>query len=396
MTKILVLFTGGTIGSIRVPTEIVNGKQHFIDGTKAELDKLHIDCGNRSPSLIERYKKRYRNSGIEFNTTTLTDILSENMTFSKWNIITSKLREIDFSGYDGIIITHGTDTLGYFANYMSMILGDVNKPVCIVSSNHVLEGDDPFVNVDDKANGDYNFQTACDFIKNIGLPGVYVPYRNEDDKATSVIYGSRIMQCNPYTNKFESLTSNGFVPLLMMDEFGQYQITDEAFFNTLNGTNTFNKGINSYININYTLKSNILLIDPFVNINYGNYNLKNVDIVLHGLYHSGTACSDEETVNNIINFYRQIRNSGSDLFVGPFNVSDDKELYASCDKMIKAGIKFVTNTSKENAYLTLALAHAVAPSFDVKPNELSEFLEDFMYEELNYEFYKPPVRIKRL
>lgn len=36
-------------------------------------------------------------------------------------------------------------------------------------------------------------------------------------------------------------------------------------------------------------QKNILVINPYVNINYGNYNLEGVDMVLHGMYHSATA-----------------------------------------------------------------------------------------------------------
>ena len=36
---------------------------------------------------------------------------------------------------------------------------------------------------------------------------------------------------------------------------------------------------------------NILVIKPYINIDYNNYNIDNVDVVLHEMYHSATAVS---------------------------------------------------------------------------------------------------------
>lgn len=62
---------------------------------------------------------------------------------------------------------------------------------------------------------------------------------------------------------------------------------------------------------------NILAVKPYVNIDYSNYNLENVDVVLHEMYHSATApenvkgfmsaCSDKN-----IPFYFVTENSSAD------------------------------------------------------------------------------------
>lgn len=384
MTKILVLFTGGTIGSFKVKVN-----DHYVIGTKTELEKQGISTEGLTQMLIQNYNNVYNiNKEVSFDVCEIADVLSENMSFAKWNEITSAIKKQDFSKYDGVIITHGTDTLGYFANYLSMILNKVSVPVFIVSSNYVL--DDP------RANGNYNFQAACDYIKKIKIPGVYVTFRNtiDGEKKTRVIYGSRVMQCNPLTNDFESITNHGNVPLATVDEFGHIESVDDLC-NTINGVNPYRKEDGSLINDLRSLKSNILLVEPYVGLDYFNYNLKKVDAVLHGLYHSGTACTDTDEVNNIIRFNRMVRNSGSDLYVGPFYGKDDKALYASADSMVKAGINFVTNTSKENAYVKLALAYALAPLYANNQDQVSEYVEEFMNEELNHEFINPPIKIKR-
>ena len=388
MTKILVLFTGGTIGSFEVQPDPNDSRTTI--GTRSELNALGIDTTGLTQKLVENYKKKYNlDNSVDIDTCEITDILSENMTLAKWNEITDKIRNTSFKGYDGVIITHGTDTLGYFANYLSMILGDIDIPVFIVSSNYVLK--------DPRANGDYNFQAACDFIKKCPIPGVYVTFRNTiaNENKTRIIYGSRVMQCNPLTNDFESITNKGNVPLATVDEFGNIEVTDKELFSVLSGTNMHNKGKNSYINELGKLKTNLLLIEPYVGINYANYNLKNVDAILHGLYHSGTTCTDINIVNNIFGLSRLAKSNDCDLYAGPFYGKDFSALYASSSEMVKAGINFVTNTSKENAYVKLILAYTLAPNYTSGENQIGEYVEEFMNEQINQEFINPPIKVKK-
>lgn len=386
MVKILVLFTGGTIGSFKYTYE----DGHSVIGTKTELEKQGIDTSKLQQMLIANYNDRYNiDKSVDFDAIEITDILSENMTLAKWNEITTKLKLQNFKSYDGVIITHGTDTLGYFANYLSMILNNVSVPVFLVSSNYVL--DDP------RANGNYNFQAACDYIKKIRIPGIYATFRNTiaDENVTRVIYGSRLMQCNPLSNDFESITNKGNVPLATVDEFGRINVVDKELCNIINGTNPYNVGKSSYINDLNSLKSNVLMIEPYVGVDYFNYNLKRVDAVLHGLYHSGTACTDTDEINNIIRFNKFAKQNGCSLYVGPFYGKNANALYASSSDMVNAGINFVTNTSKENAYVKLLIAYSIAPNYANSLEQVNEFVEDFMYEQVNQEFINPPIKIKK-
>ena len=222
--KILVLFTGGTIGSIRVKTGTINGEDEYQIMTRSIAKEKGYDYKNSQSLLVEMYNKLYNNKDIEFDTKEIADVLSEKMTLSKWTDIANVFRNYDFREYYGIIITHGTDTLGYFANFLSMILNNIDIPVVIVSSNYEL--------TDKKANGLYNFQAACDFIKNELLPGVYVTYRNTTgkDTKTKVIYGSRIQQCSAPSNDFDSININGNIPLGYVNDNGNFEVIDKELY----------------------------------------------------------------------------------------------------------------------------------------------------------------------
>ncbi len=390
--NILVLFTGGTIGSVRVKTGCINGVDQYQIMTRSEARERGYDISKTQDVLIEKYKNDFGDNGIAFDSKEIADVCSENMTLAKWNEITESLRKIDFSNYYGVIITHGTDTLGYFANYLSMIFSGIDIPMVLVSSNYELN--------DQRANGTINFKAACDFIKNVSLSGVYVTYRNTlvHERKTKVIYGSRVLQCSSPSNDFESINVKGNLPLGLMDDSGFFEITDKELYSRIEAHDRYNPRKN-LINNYKSICSKILVVRPYVGIDYSAYNLKGVNAVLHHLYHSGTACIDKNATNtNIINFAKMVKKSNlgnTDIFAGPIYGKEDRDLYTSSQEMIEAGIDFIVNTSSENAYVKLLLAYTIAMSQGVNTNQMNEFVLNFMQNELNNEFIQPTKKLIR-
>ncbi|MBR7152360.1 MAG: asparaginase, partial [Candidatus Methanomethylophilaceae archaeon] len=64
----------------------------------------------------------------------LFSIFSENMNVEHWQELAKAVVEEIENGADGIIIPHGTDTMGYTAAALSFMLGDVTKPVVLVGA----------------------------------------------------------------------------------------------------------------------------------------------------------------------------------------------------------------------------------------------------------------------
>ncbi|MGQ9719654.1 MAG: Glu-tRNA(Gln) amidotransferase subunit GatD, partial [Nitrososphaerales archaeon] len=64
----------------------------------------------------------------------LFSIYSENMEAKYWSAIASKVAEKVRDGYEGIVITHGTDTMGYTSAALSFALANVPVPVVLVGS----------------------------------------------------------------------------------------------------------------------------------------------------------------------------------------------------------------------------------------------------------------------
>lgn len=155
--NILVLFTGGTIGS-----SIQDGLISLKEDNKYKLIKMY---------------REKTGDGQEFDVDTPYTVLSENLNGTH---ITKLVRSISghLKGrkYNGIIITHGTDTLPYMAAALSIIFENADIPILLVSSNYPLE--------DKRANGLSNFIKAVRYIQGKRKSGIYVSYKNrgEDEK----------------------------------------------------------------------------------------------------------------------------------------------------------------------------------------------------------------------
>ena len=140
--NITVIFTGGTIGS--------SVQQSFVS-TDAQMPYRLLAMYN-----IEQKKK---GAAIpHFQTEAPYTTLSEYMDGSHLNLLIACIRDQLTKNIDGIIVTHGTDTLPFTAAALGMCFAYARVPILLVSSNYIL--DDP------RANGLTNFTAAVDYIRN--------------------------------------------------------------------------------------------------------------------------------------------------------------------------------------------------------------------------------------
>ena len=160
--KICVIFTGGTIGS-------------RTNGSVVEL-------GTAPYALLEGLDMR----GLEIVTAEPYNSLSEELDAEKLFLLAECVRD-SLPHCDGIIITHGTDTLVYTAAFLGLMFGDCGKGIALVSSGYPL--DDP------RANGRQNLEAAAAFLR-AGHKGVAVPWYREGK--TAITPALRLMRQLPY------------------------------------------------------------------------------------------------------------------------------------------------------------------------------------------------------
>jgi len=346
---ILVIFTGGTIGC--PPPDR--------DGTLSVRDTQ--PAGKHY--LIENYGNPHK---IEFETMQPLNSLSENMTVSSWNILLNCLKGIDPSEYDGVIITHGTDSMAFAASMFGMLLSGIEIPVVFIGSNYHL--------LDKRADGHRNFADAVNFIRNSKLCGTFVIFESK------VFLSTRIKQSRHFINKYDM---PGDMPFGIMNrerfefsDFSSYPMAVD-FKNTALRQPLYKRLA--------SISPCVFLIKPYVGLNYDCFSFtKEIKVVLNETYHTSAGCSEtDEREYSIIEFYK--RHAGRlKMYIAPFYSSllagDESPRYSSIATMLSAGIKTVSNMTVESAYAKLLLAYSL---YD-EDETISAFLEEpLFFEKVN-------------
>ena len=357
MKNILLVLVGGTI--------CTSLNQH---GTLSVNEKAGVKLKSNFENSNSPYAKK-----VNIDITENLFILSENITVEKWNLIIDTYRKYtENKKYDGIIFAHGTDTLAYSSALFSMLLSGTDVPVFFVSANERL--DSP------KSNGNDNFKCAMECICQNIHPNIYVPYKNISDGKMYLHMASRLEQCKNYSEDFYS---TGMIDIT--------DITDEncnQHFDKIK--KLFPKGKKA-VNIydSWNLKECVLMITPYVGVNYSIFNYKPFKAVLHGTYHSGTACAQQSIYNNkyddhsLLYMIDQCSTLGVDTYISPSKLTG--EVYETTgiignhianDKKIN----FLYGLTNETAYAKLVIAYSMF--------ETEEQRKDFLNTEYNYEFIK--------
>ena len=319
MKNILVLFTGGTIGSTAAA------------GT--------IDISGETPfKLLQLFQQQTLNhQRIHFTTRQPLQILSENLAPPAWKLLIAALETERIAQYDGVIITHGTDTLAYTAAALNFYFKNLTVPMLLVASDYPL--DDP------RANGLANFSCAVEFIlKNI-QSGVFVPYRNQQQKKILIHKASRLSCSLQLTGDFYSVQGNSFMQF------------DKKRFSSLSVPTPPDENITTSTAITARFCSRILMIKPYPGLDYRHFNLELVDVVLHDLYHSGTACTSTQWGENhsLLSFIKHCNTKNIPVYLAPAIQATDA--YQGSRALLDLGAEMIWNMSIESAYIKLMLAY---------------------------------------
>lgn len=112
--KILLIYTGGTIGMINDPVSGVL-KPFDFEQLVEEIPELNrLDCNIETISFIE-------------------PIDSSNMTPDTW-VKLVKMIEENYDFFDGFVVLHGTDTMAFTASAVSYMIENLKKPVVFTGS----------------------------------------------------------------------------------------------------------------------------------------------------------------------------------------------------------------------------------------------------------------------
>ncbi len=302
MTEILVVLCGGTIGS------------------RAKNGEISTDrCG--ALCVAEKYVSEH--TDVHFTVKEPFCIPSEEINDSFYISLTEWFCGVDLTPYDGVIITHGTDTLSFTAPIFAFAFCSVNIPVIFVSADHVPDAP--------CSNAHRNFSDAVSVIKS-GVHGIFSVSDGD------VILASRLQEADWKFNRFSSFDGK---PL--MTAFGDEIRVNN--FELLKAVQTFE---GNGIRVN-SMHEKILMISPYPGIDYNMYNIDGAAAVLHLLYHSATANSKE-----LYAFIDRCKEKGKDFYIAPVKNGD---MYSSTVKIINQGAVPVFNTSRESTLAKLKIAY---------------------------------------
>ena len=308
--KLLFVFTGGTIGSTQ------NGN---VISTDAE----------KSYKIIDAYQRKYK-IDFEYDTVEPYTELSENNTGKHIKRLVTCIKQNASKGYDGIIVTHGTDTLQYSAAAIGYCLGLNSVPVCVVSANYPIE--------DERSNAMDNLHGAISFIGQGGGKGAFVVYRNANSNIVRVHRATRLIGPKAYSDDVSSV--RGIV----------YGCFDKNF-NFQRNSDYFERNDECALLDVESLEEQsreIALISIYPAMVYPHLH-DSIKYVLLNTYHSGTLNTKAQATVDFLNMARD-----KNITVYATGISDGAQ-YSSAQEFDRLSIAPIKNLSPVSAYVKLWL-----------------------------------------
>lgn len=318
MKKIMVILTGGTIGS-----QIAASEHQIVCGKKDVAGQLLGDWMQSESFTI--YQP--------------VNLLSENETPDVWRKVSDFIHDRYVKErWDSILITHGSDTLPYFAAAIGILCGDLALPVVITAANYSLE--------DSRSNGFINVRGCMDYLLHDPEPGTVVVYQNPGENAK--IYDAFQLREADHEKDF-------------------FSCYGECYGWVQDGKVVCNSDLKSRLNrirdVYEELKRNhyssggkeVLCMKPVPGLCYDSFIIdeRRIGAVLHDTYHSGTACTAGER-ENLVHFLEQLKAKKIPLFLTGVKSNVDNQ-YETTVQMIQNGAHVLKDCTFETSYVLLVL-----------------------------------------
>ncbi|MCJ7450244.1 MAG: Glu-tRNA(Gln) amidotransferase subunit GatD [Candidatus Nanohaloarchaeota archaeon QJJ-9] len=192
---ILILHTGGTIAS------------------RVSYEEGGVTPAFEPEDLLDMYPELFEEANIESEV--VAQMFSEDIEVEHWQEIAEKVAEN--RDKDGIIISHGTDTMHFSAAALSFMLQGIDIPIVLVGSQR--SSDRP------SSDAAMNLISAAEFVKE-GVPGVFIcMHANSSDDRAAVHLGTRARKM--HTSRRDAFKSIGRKPVAEVDyEKGEVEIVE--------------------------------------------------------------------------------------------------------------------------------------------------------------------------
>ena len=310
MQKILVAMTGGTIGS-------------YSDNGIISLKKNNCRA-------VELFQEKFPDTA-DFTIVQPLNILSENLGKSHWETLVNFLCETDISSYDGIIITHGSDTLSYTSAMLSICLRHFEIPVVLTAANYIPD--------DTRSNAVENIRSAVSVINEFAH-GIFTVYKNHGDDFTTVWLSGDITEADRFLGKFSSFCGQPFGKVTdgiftKISNIPLPEIAPPVFENKL------------------SLNNDVLMIHPYPSMLYSAITIpESVKAVLHVTYHSCTIQTDGN--ENALGFLKLCKTKNIPFYI---TAVKDSSVYETSNILFQSGAIPIYNMSNEMSFCKLLIKH---------------------------------------
>jgi L-asparaginase len=323
-SKVLIVYTGGTIGMIKDPAtdELSNVDFNLISDRVPEINRLNIDV--HSVSFDE-------------------PVDSSEINVTHWKEIAETIFE-NYFDYDGFVVLHGSDTMAFTASALSFMFDGLQKPV-------ILTGSQLPIGVI-RTDGKENLITALEI----------AAAKDENGKAiiteVAVYFDYKLFRGNRCTKdsaeNFEAFRSPNYPELAAAGVHLHYN-TEKLY-----------RSDNDQVAINSNLNDRVALVKLFPGINIDLYaavfNKEDVDAVVIETFGAGNA-PDGESLRRIVGDF--ISSGGIVLNITQCNSgSVEQGLYKSSSMFAEIGVISGTNLTTEAAITKLMAC--------VDPNNLEQ------------------------
>lgn len=247
MKNILVVYTGGTIGGIKM-----------YDTVSEDLKlKNFISVIESKISIPNDVNLKYIAPMIKF---------SEEMYYKDWEMLANEIKSrIDKSvidkneKLDGIVIAHGTDTMAYSCAALSFSLRNhLEIPIIFTGANQTFDvnGSDAVTNLEDAIVASIESQ----------LKGVFLSFSGIKDSNSYIHVGTKVKKFSfaANSNNFKSYNDDyvGYIEKKVYSTKKLFKLTNTTLLNNYRDTKVQQEGIPGHIGF----EPNVLLVKLYPNI----------------------------------------------------------------------------------------------------------------------------------
>ncbi len=277
--KIALIFTGGTIGSSILPSNKI------IEPMLGS--ELYSELLKQKPGIEDKY---------EFILKYPLNMLSENITPSNWGKIAESIAFEINKDVDGIVVTHGTDTMPYTISAVSFMISEIPLPVVFTGSlipPHE-KGTDAIQNLYD----------SILFAAKSESRGVFLVFGDRKSNHSNVFWGNRLRSIFPYGNNFQSADCKPFATIKndTIKYHGEYPKKYHL---------SKDVGIETKIESKVAYFKIYPGFDPWFIEKAVEHGVKGIILEL---YHSGTACTTNDSTYSLVSTIKSYAKKGIPIF----------------------------------------------------------------------------------